>query len=187
MKRLNASQLNKAFNIIANLRGEDTEIHDQITNTLDELAAAFEDLRGKKVDCELRLSEHDMLGGEGGLHLRGSLRIQDCTYPAGIEFSANGPVFFWAAREISSLAGTNADVFKDGDKIELSEVSQDEVLGDELSGVCALQLAIMMQSKLIDTARHSKGGKQLIQRGQTGAGLPQTLQAPKLPINKPAQ
>lgn len=187
MQRLPSSALSKAFAMTHSPTGEENEIHEQITATLDELAAAFKDLRAAKVDAELTITEQDMLAGGGGIRVRGTLRIQDCHYPAGIEFSADGPAFFWGAREIMADHTPITDVFKDGEKVDLSETTPDDVLGIDMSGTAALQVAITMQHALIGTVRNSQGGKSMFVHAPVDDASPRTVQAPKLNFRKPTQ
>lgn len=188
MQRLPASALGKIFALAHSpASGEESEIHDQIRDTLDELASAFKDLRKAKVDAELTITEQDMISSGGGIRVRGTLRIQDCFYPAGIEFSADGPAFHWGAREITTANDATVDIFKDGEKVELGETSHDEVLDIDMSGTGALQVAITMQHALITTVRTSDGGKAMFARPAADDGNPRTLQAPKLNIRKPTQ
>lgn len=188
MQRLPASALGKIFGLAHTPpRGEESEIHDQIRATLDELANAFKDLRKAKVDAELAITEQDMISSNDGIRVRGTLRIQDCFYPAGIEFSGDGPAFHWSAHEITTASDASVDIFKDGEKVELGETSHDEILDIDMSGTGALQVAITMQHALITTVRTSDGGKALFERAAADDGSPRTLQAPKLNIRKPTQ
>lgn len=187
MQRLPSSALSKIFKMTHKPQGEETEIHDQIRATLDELTNAFKDLRKINVDAELSLTEQDLISGEGGIRVRGALRVQDCYYPAGIEFTASGPVFHWSAREMTTSHDASIDIFKDGEKVDLSEVEHDDILDTDMSGTGTLQAAIIMQHALINTVRESEGGKALFVRNSIDDGVPRTLQAPKLNIRKPAQ